>query len=90
MSTILYGHKFLSADRMRNYLIYETKRRNNIFLIEYPKLFATDRHWVNSNVLWLVCRNVVSFPKEYNLRRYFVTQPPNLADLDANEKRLKA
>ena len=31
------------ADRMRNYFMYENKRRNK-FLIEYPKLFATDRH----------------------------------------------
>ena len=28
---------------MRNYFMYENKRRNK-FLIEYPKLFATDRH----------------------------------------------
>ena len=26
------------------YFMYENKRRNK-FVIEYPKLFATDRHW---------------------------------------------
>ena len=31
---------------MRNYFMYENKRRNNKLLIEYPKLFATDRHWI--------------------------------------------
>ena len=45
---------------------------------------------VNSKVLCLVCRNVVSVPKEYNLRRQFETLHPNIAELDANEKRLKA
>ena len=30
--------------RMHNYFMYENKRRNK-FLIEYPKHFATDRHW---------------------------------------------
>ena len=30
---------------MRNYFMYENKRRNK-FVIEYPKLFATDRHWI--------------------------------------------
>ena len=45
---------------------------------------------VNSKVLCLVCRNVLSVPKEYNLRRHFETQHPILAELDANEKRLKA
>ena len=32
---------------------------------------------------------VVLVPKQYNLRRHFETQQPNLAELDANEKRLK-
>ena len=32
--------------------------------------------------------HMVSVPKEYNLRRYFETQHTNLAELDANEKRL--
>ena len=45
---------------------------------------------VNSKVLCLVCRNVVSVPNEYNLRRRFETQHPNLAELDASEKKLKA
>ena len=35
----------MCADRMRNYFMYENKRRNK-FLIEYPKIFATDRHCV--------------------------------------------
>ena len=30
---------------MRNYFMYENKRRNK-FVIEYLKLFATDRHWL--------------------------------------------
>ena len=29
---------------MRNYFMYENKQRNK-FVIEYLKLFATDRHW---------------------------------------------
>ena len=45
---------------------------------------------VNSKILCLVCRNVVSVPKEYNLRRYFETNHPNFAELDANKKNLKA
>ena len=32
----------------------------------------------------LICRNGVSVPKEYNLKRHFETQHPNLAELDAN------
>ena len=32
---------------MRNYFMYENKRNNTKFLIEYPKLFATDRHWLD-------------------------------------------
>ena len=31
---------------MRNYFMYENKRRNK-FVIEYPKLIATDRHCSN-------------------------------------------
>ena len=46
-SIILYGHNFLCADRMRNYLKYGNKPRNNNFLIEYPKLFATSCHWLS-------------------------------------------
>ena len=45
---------------------------------------------VNSKVLCLVCQNVVSVPKEYNLRRPFKTNHPNLAELDTNIKRLIA
>ena len=45
---------------------------------------------VNSKILCLVCRNVVSVPKEYNLRRHFETNHPNLAELDTNKKSLKA
>ena len=37
---------------------------------------------VNSKVVCLICRNVVSIQKEYNLRRHFETQHPNLAELD--------
>ena len=33
---------------------------------------------------------MVSVPKKYNLRRHFETNHPNLAELNANEKRLKA
>ena len=33
---------------------------------------------------------MVSGPKKYDLRRHFGTKHPNLAELDANEKRLKA
>ena len=33
---------------------------------------------------------MVSVPKEYNLRCHFETNHPNLAELDANEKSLKA
>ena len=40
------GLNLISADRMRNYFMYENKRRNTKFLIEYPKVFATDRHCV--------------------------------------------
>ena len=45
---------------------------------------------VNSKIPCLVCRNMVSVPKEYNLRRHFETNHPNLAVLDINEKSLKA
>ena len=41
-------------------------------------------------ILCLVCQNVVLVLKEYNLRRHFEIQNPNLAELDATEKRLKA
>ena len=34
------------------------------------------------------CRNEVSVPNEYNIRRHFETQHPNIAELDANEKKL--
>ena len=34
---------------MRNYFMYENKRRNK-FVIEYPKLFATDRHCLNIRI----------------------------------------
>ena len=45
---------------------------------------------VNSKILCLDSRNVVSVSKEYNLRRHFETNHPNLAELDINEKSLKA
>ncbi|CAK8697909.1 unnamed protein product [Clavelina lepadiformis] len=44
----------------------------------------------NSKILCLVCRNVVAVPKEYNLRRHFESNHPNLAELDATERILKA
>ena len=44
-ATYTYGHNFICADRMRNYFMYENKRRNK-FVIEDPKLFATDRNCV--------------------------------------------
>ena len=44
----------------------------------------------NSKILCLVCRKVVSVPKEYNLICHFETNHPKLAALDANEKSLKA
>ena len=45
---------------------------------------------VNSKILCLVFRNEVSVSKEYNRRRHFETNHPNLAELDINEKSLKA
>ena len=45
---------------------------------------------VNSKILCVDSRNVVSVSKEYNLRRHFETNHPNLAKLDINEKCLKA
>ena len=45
---------------------------------------------VNSKILCLVCRNLVSVPKEYSPRRHFETNHPNLAELDTNKKSLKA
>ena len=36
---------------------------------------------VNSKVLCLVCRNVVSVPKEYNLRRHFEINHPNFVGI---------
>ena len=45
---------------------------------------------VNSKILCLDSRKVVSVSKEYNLRRYCETNRPNLAELDINEKCLKA
>ena len=44
----------------------------------------------NSKILCLVCRNVISVPKEYNLRCHFETNHTNLAELDINEKSFKA
>ena len=44
----------------------------------------------NLKMLCLVCQNVVPVSKEYNLRRHFETNHPNLANLDINEKSLKA
>ena len=45
---------------------------------------------VNSKILCLDSRNVASVSKEYNLRRHCETNRPNLAELDINEKCLKA
>ena len=45
---------------------------------------------VNSKILCLDSQNVVLVSKEYNLRRDFETNRPNLAELDINEKCLKA
>ena len=45
---------------------------------------------VNSKILCLVYRKVVSVSKEYNLGRPFETNYWHLAELNANEKSLKA
>ena len=45
---------------------------------------------VNSKILCLDSRNVVSVSNEYNPIRHFETNRPNLAELDINEKCLKA
>ena len=43
-----------------------------------------------SKIICLVCRETISVPKEYNLRRHLETQLPTIAKLDQNEKSLKA
>ena len=48
---------------MRNYFMYENKRRNK-FVIEYPKLFATYRHCVNRSN-WSVTQNSVICIKHF-------------------------
>ena len=45
---------------------------------------------VNPKILCLDSRNVVSVSKQYNLRCHSETNGPNLAELDINEKSLKA
>ena len=45
---------------------------------------------VNSKILCLDSRNVVSVSKEYNLRRHFETNRQNLAELDINEKQRRS
>ena len=47
----MYGHNSICADRMRNYFMYENKRRKK-FVIEYPKIFATGRHWGTPKSRW--------------------------------------
>ena len=42
------------------------------------------------NNLSCVCRETVAVPKGYNLRRHLKTQHPTIAELDRNEKSLKA
>ena len=37
-----------------------------------------------------MCRETVAVAKEYNLRRHLKTQYPTIAELDRNEKSLKA
>ena len=37
-----------------------------------------------------MCRETVAVPKEYNLRRHLKNQHPTIAELDRNEKSLKA
>ena len=70
----------------------ENKRKieseGRVFNSEWTKkyLFTV----VNSKILCLVCQNVVSVPKKYNLRGHFETNHPNLAELDTNKKSLKA
>ena len=59
---------------------------------------AFNSEWMNKylfvtykdKIICLVCRERISVPKEYNLRRHLETQHPAIAELDQNEKRLKA
>lgn len=44
----------------------------------------------NAKILCLICRRVVAVPKEYNLRRHFEANHQSLAELDENEKKIKA
>ena len=39
------------ADRMRNYFMYDNKRRKK-FVVDYPKIFATGRHWGTPKSRW--------------------------------------
>ena len=66
-------------------------------VISLPTAFFLQRHC--KQILVYSCKlesTVFSLPKrclsskECNLRRHFETQHPHLAELDANEKRLKA
>ena len=52
---------------MRNYFMYENKRRNK-FVIEYPKLFATDCHCVR------VSHNTIIVGKKINKIVYTVPE----------------
>ena len=61
----MYGHNSICADRMRNYFMYENKRRNK-FVIEYPKLSATDRHW---NVAIVQCECNLFIGGQVNAKR---------------------
>lgn len=38
----------------------------------------------------LVCREIITIPKEYNLRRHFESKHRDLAKLDINEMQIKA
>ena len=59
---------------------------------------AFNSEWTNKylfvtykdKIICLVCRERISVPKEYNLRRHLETQHPAIAKLDQNEKSLKA
>uniref|UniRef100_A0A4X2KNG3 SPIN-DOC-like zinc-finger domain-containing protein n=1 Tax=Vombatus ursinus TaxID=29139 RepID=A0A4X2KNG3_VOMUR len=46
--------------------------------------------YTRDKILCLFCQEVLSVPKEYNLRRHFESKHPDLSKLDINEKQIKA
>ena len=60
---------------MRNYFMHENKRRNK-FVIEYPKLFATDRHCSRARGKIAPCYFAIwrqSSPKRYGISDFAVS-----------------